>query len=100
MPPRAGGLRSQTFGIETERLHSAVGPLRWQLLAIERDVQGPHISCFDHDFVASLDCLFRGRGERILHDLLSVSTDRNPRILARLYPHEKGSRTRHGTLLR
>src|SRR6266852_8365369 len=79
----SGGLGSQTVEIESESLYLVITALKRQLLSVERDIQRTQVTGLDHDLVAALDGLLRRSGQRVLHDLLAVRGDADPRILAR-----------------
>src|SRR5258708_2908274 len=79
----SGGLGSQAVEIESESLYLVITALKGQLLSVEREIQCTQVTGPDHDLVAALDGLLRRSGQRVLHDLLAVRGDADPRILAR-----------------
>ena len=85
------GLRAQTVGIESEGLNFHVGSGQTELLAIERDIEGPGISGLDDDLIACPYGFFRRRRQRPLHDLFSIRTDGYPGIFMSGYLDEEGA---------
>ena len=81
-------------GVESECLHLVDATLGGQPLTVKRDIQGPGVSCLDHDLVAGPNGSLPRRVQGVLHDLAAVGADSNPRILSCLDLNEEGAGTR------